>query len=61
VTAPGDLDALASGIMSLCESRETCLARGASSWQEHREILHSKTTARKLADLYRNQAPPGAD
>ena len=61
VTAPGDLDALATGILSLCESRETCLAWGASSWQEHREILHSRTTARKLADLYRNQAPFGAN
>lgn len=61
VTAPGDLDALASGIMNLCESRETCHARGASSWQEHRKILHSKTTARKLADLYLNQAPSSAN
>jgi glycosyltransferase involved in cell wall biosynthesis len=61
VTAPGDLDALASGIMNLCRSRDTCLALGASSWQEHREILHSKTTAKKLADLYRNQTPSSAN
>lgn len=52
VAAPGDVESFAAGIRSLCQSREEPLARGASSWQEHRELLHSRTTARKLAALY---------
>jgi len=53
VTEPGDLNALATAILETCQSRDHAIALGDKGLDEHREILHPKTTARKFAEIYR--------
>lgn len=58
VTQPGDLDAFAGAILQVCQSRQECRRLGEVAWDAHRELLHPKTTARKLTELYHAVANP---
>lgn len=53
VTEPGDLNALASALLDICQSREYAIHLGSKGLQQHREILDPRTTARKFTELYK--------
>lgn len=58
VVAPGDHDAMAEAILDVCANREQAIQLGALGYDQHLEVLHPKTTAKRFADMYLEAHPP---